>query len=604
MPEIVDTVASARALAERILTQRERPLVVVSTAFDRPDSDIDAAYIESELGSLADVVLLTTGSVSRVVDELLPDRLQVFGGAGRSYPIDIGRDPDIRRSPLRFPAGGGRQATEQLIADASAQAYAAGAFRAAKVVPATTSGTVLGTAAGRGVVRLADGGVASIWHETLWPEVPLEWVLHAGLVVSGHVDVASGRFDVVRPSVSDAIVEAAFPHRSVTLALVVSVTDTAAMLAVHPDLPVQITRSDVSPNDHDRLTLLLSDGEVLPVRVLHLQGGVIHFQLSDVDDDEPVLPALSLLSGGEPWLRDGRQLREPAVVDVELEPEPAPAPAPASEPEPILEPEPQSESVLPPAPASARAAEPVPAPEPEPARRTALHDTQLALAAAKLRIAALEAQLAEVGADDSTHARLRDEARLQQRIAAQVKVELAESLQEAAKLKAVLSDARRALRSNARAAGSVAAPSGPSRGERRARWSDDKQWLRHEIYLAWVDRVEPSERARWPLPAEYRMSDRLAPSLAELDDGQFEKALKAIVDVLTGRVREIAARELHPLRTGDAGNAPAYVRHDGARCFRVYIEQNTPAARRLHFWQPPSGPLELERVVSHDEMDP
>jgi hypothetical protein len=36
---------------------------------------------------------------------------------------------------------------------------------------------------------------------------------------------------------------------------------------------------------------------------------------------------------------------------------------------------------------------------------------------------------------------------------------------------------------------------------------------------------------------------------------------------------------------------------------RVSIEQNTPAARRMHFWQKPDGSVELIRVVTHDDME-
>jgi hypothetical protein len=227
----------------------------------------------------------------------------------------------------------------------------------------------------------------------------------------------------------------------------------------------------------------------------------------------------------------------------------------------------------------------------------------LALVAAKQRIEGLERRLAEAGADDSRLSRLETDARVQRHIAQQVKVELADALSEAAALKAQLSEVRRELRVRARAR-VVPDAAGTSRAQRRDRWASDEEWLRHEIYLAWVERVDASDRGAWPLPGDYRVSDRLADSLAMLDDPLFDKALKAMVDVVTGRVREIPGRELHPLRRGEAGNAPAHVRGDGSRCFRVYVEQKVPAARRLHFWQLPDGTVELERVVSHDVVEP
>ncbi len=94
-----------------------------------------------------------------------------------------------------------------------------------------------------------------------------------------------------------------------------------------------------------------------------------------------------------------------------------------------------------------------------------------------------------------------------------------------------------------------------------------------------------------------------ATSLERLDDGQLAKTFKATVDVLVGRAADIAGRRLHPLRAGDGATAADLVRQDdGARCHRASIEQNTPAARRLHYWVRPDGGIELSRVVTHDDM--
>jgi hypothetical protein len=139
---------------------------------------------------------------------------------------------------------------------------------------------------------------------------------------------------------------------------------------------------------------------------------------------------------------------------------------------------------------------------------------------------------------------------------------------------------------------------------RRAQWTDADGWVRHEIHLAWVDRVPPTDRAEWPLPDAYVLSDRFAESLGGLDGGQLAKAFKASVDVLTGRVKSLPGRALHPLRQGNGATAHDRVRSDGARCMRVAIEQSTSAARRLHFWMLPGGGIELSRIVTHDDMEP
>jgi hypothetical protein len=317
-------------------------------------------------------------------------------------------------------------------------------------------------------------------------------------------------------------------------------------------------------------------------------------QLLDVEDDEPRVPALAPLHGGRPWLEEERSLR--AEDSAEALPDVVAAPAGDAVAEaPVVDGRPPAADLA--APATAFASLPPGTPE----YRGALRDTQLALTTAQNRIAQLERRLTEAGADDSQLARLEAEARMQRQIAQQVKVELADALHGAAELREQLSGMRRELRTRARVPDAAPAP---SRDARRERWASDESWVRHEIYLAWVERVAAGEREHWPLPAGYVVSERFAPSLDALDEALFDKAMKAVVDVLTGRARDIPGREVHPLRQGEAGNAPDYVRHDGARCFRVYVEQKVPAARRLHFWQRTDGVVELERVVSHDVVVP
>ncbi len=125
---------------------------------------------------------------------------------------------------------------------------------------------------------------------------------------------------------------------------------------------------------------------------------------------------------------------------------------------------------------------------------------------------------------------------------------------------------------------------------------------RHAILLAWVDRIPAAEKTERPLP-EYRLGAGFTDSFEPLTDTQITKALRCVVDILTGR-DDLAARRVHPLRTSDAGGAPAWVRDDGAVCFRASIESNTASARRLHYWKLSDGTLELIRIVTHDTFEP
>ncbi len=76
-----------------------------------------------------------------------------------------------------------------------------------------------------------------------------------------------------------------------------------------------------------------------------------------------------------------------------------------------------------------------------------------------------------------------------------------------------------------------------------------------------------------------------------------------VVEVLTDQAKHIAGRDLHQLRAGEAGSP--YVRRaaDGATCWRVALQRESAAARRLHYWRTPDG-YEFSRVVLHDDFRP
>jgi len=133
---------------------------------------------------------------------------------------------------------------------------------------------------------------------------------------------------------------------------------------------------------------------------------------------------------------------------------------------------------------------------------------------------------------------------------------------------------------------------------------DAESWVRHELYLQWVERLAPASRAEHPLPSPVLLGPEFAASLEQLDDRQLPKALRCAMEAVTHVIRSVSSRQVHPLRSGDGGDDKHVVRDDGARCLRAYVEQNTPQARRLHYWVLPGGEVELSRVVAHDDVQP
>lgn len=652
----VTSSAAVRDLAHGLLDPcRATPWCVVTIAPGSAEPFFDIVDLDLQIGDVCPIFVLATGPLTRELDELLPHRCQVFGGAARAYPVDLAWTGRPELSPLRFPHASQSQssATNKLAADALTMATGAGLFGQPPAAAVRVRGTVRSLLAGdaRAFVQLDSGGYATLLHELLFPNIPLSWVVQEGLPVEGFFDPETKRLtlDTTDPDAAELLRR--FPAGSVTLALVIAVELQSARIAVHPSVPITVCRADVSSNPLDRVDLLLAAGDVVRVRIVRDEQGRLRLRLSDVDDDEPILPSMMLLQGGRPWLEEDRQLL-PApdggadaagvgsqVVDpfgeVPAGSDAARAELGSAEPGPIetvlagfatasLQPADLSpDKLAPAAPATSRRTgfpvpgpgrrkvlapvavpEVTPAPAPAAAaapsasslRAGALVSTQLALTMERATTRQLRAALAELDAPrggQDNHATLR--------------LELGEVLAENSRLKrdlaAVRGDqqAQRTLLRRARQ--QERAVPGPA--ARRERFDDADEWLRHEIGLAWIDRLGPSDRVRWPLPVTFVIGVRFAESVSALDPGLLPKMLRTVVDVLTGRARDLPARGLHALRRGEVATAADLIRpRDGARCFRVYVEQNTPSARRLHYWAVTDGTIELSRVVLHDDMEP
>lgn len=134
-------------------------------------------------------------------------------------------------------------------------------------------------------------------------------------------------------------------------------------------------------------------------------------------------------------------------------------------------------------------------------------------------------------------------------------------------------------------------------------FEDPAEQLEFEIRLAWARMTLPSEKKELPLKQWTFGSDFLM-TLNDVEGVSRDKIVEVIVHVLTGRDAELHSRELHPLRSGLGGNNAKVVRDRGEICWRVSLQSNAPAARRLHYWSGADGSVELSSVRVHDDYRP
>ncbi|GER23617.1 hypothetical protein NCCP1664_21120 [Zafaria cholistanensis] len=606
---------SGRELADLVMSPRDKPLVIVSRVPGSGELHLDTARIEEEVGDWADVVLVRNGTPTRELQRHLPENWQVFGNAARVYPRPVdGLAPGPGRYFMARDPREVERRTRELIDEVLALPgpAAAEAGPAQPVAPARVekAGTVKGFFAEGACawVELDDGGMAQIAQPDVVPGVRLDWLLSPKQEVQGLFDAERHTLDIAGSVLRPRLLEA-YTWGQVVLCLVLTASVDRAVLSPLPGEEIEVLRADVSSNELDGVDSLLAPGQVVAARLV-LEAGRRRLRLVDVDDDDPVAPAPVLVRGGLPWLVEGRDLLPPAGEESDAGEEAAVrAPEAAAVPAQGKGTPPAGAAmtgapVPPPAPAQAADASggpalPGPAGGPLPPDAAAAGNPAsdakarggAALTEALLKVAELKARVERA---EAAAVVLQDAAAR----AGQAEAELARERAEAARLRMEnlrISEQRNKAQKLARK-GAKSAEARPA----RELFSTGEEALRHEVYLAWVERIPALEKADRPL-RQYGVGAGFAKAYFAQPPDIRHKAAKALVDLLTAEPGQAVPRQVHEWRTGRGGHNPPHTRDDGAVGFRMYVEENTPGARRLHFWKLPDGGIELHDVGVHDK---
>jgi hypothetical protein len=570
-------------LAELIHADRREHLMVVSHLPDRSDLNLDAEYLAREIDGWGDVILITSGPVSYGLKEALPAGSDVYGNGGRVYRASAENRPagDPTRFVLPRNRGEVRKKAEELLdiffalpmEQAALERAGTGPVPVA-AAPKSQSGTVTGfVGAGElAWVALADGSLATVEQKELVPGVRLDWLLAQGHEVDGPVDPVSRHLDLSGSLVDLPNAQSHYGWDKVVLCLVDTVERDRAYLEVLPGDKVRITREDVTSNDLDSLEDLLTPGAVVAAR-LRKDKGVRKLSLRNVDDDGDVEPAPALVEGGLPWLVPGRDLLPPSQDELE-------------QPKGV----PRDEGVQ-----SAPDSRTVPAVQVRP--DTALKSAQRALDAARAEILRLRAGETERLGKDQVIERLRDEL-------ADAHAALVEATSELADLRDRNRADRERLMKAQKKAREAEKPRGTGAAVHARVFAGDEEQFHHELYLQWTERVQASEKAGYRL-AGYTLGPKFLGSYFGHPAELRSKALRALVDLLTGRAERMPGRDIHPLRAGSGPEEQQRFREgDGAAYWRMSVEGNTPASRRIHYLKLPGRGVELHELVPHEVTEP
>jgi hypothetical protein len=575
LPTLLEDTADLSRLVNLLLDPgRSHPVAVVSIHRGEPLPWIDAHQVADALAGMVPVYVIPN-DLAWGLAAALPPMTQVYGGAGRVYPIGQAWTDDPYHSPLRLVYGlqDGSRATDLLISDGLGMARRPRPAIASSLRQVGVAGVVAALAGTtRAIVRLEDGSMATIWPELAAAGVPAERLLTPGQHVHGLLNLDTRRLDVAGSLVRPADALAAYRAGDVVLAQVRNVNAHAVQLAVHPHVATWVPRADVTSNERDVLDELFTVGETVLARVRQLLDADVRLGLDDIDDDDTPVPAPALLPGGPAWLTAPAQLAEMPVATPE-QPTPAPAAfaAPAQD-APVVD---VLAAPVAPAPAVSPAPAlvvPVESAPPAPAA-AAVSDVQASTAVANLtaQVTGLEQQVRWLSTERQ---------RLLEQVTAQ-KQHLLRKVQAAGKA---------TRRQECATPGDEAFP---------VAFEDPYDQFRFEVELEWATRIAPAQKRELPL-APWTIGPEFLASVASLQGLSRRTLIRVVVEVLTGLAEQMPGRDLHRLRNGAGPGAPVVQRADGAVCWRVALQQSA-AARRLHYWKV-GDRIELSRVGVHDDM--
>ena len=566
-PAAVSSDLEPRDLAALLLERsRVRPVVVISRFAEEDKPRLDGDSIAQELKGVADVVVVTNGPFTYELETLMPADTQIFGSAARVYPLGLKWAQNPYSIPLRLVRSRSDvdAVAAQIIRDAEDLVFSAGWKTASPASRAESRETGLvksiapdGT---RAVLELRNGLQVFLPAESTGLEVPLHWILREGMTISGTFDTAKRIFSIA--PIEPPAPGANHAEGALVPALVRSVGSRYADLALVPGHSHTLALSSISSNELDSVADLLTEGEVVTVR-LHRSSGHIALSMLDVDDAEPVLSAPELVPGGGPWLVPGRDLlrniREASNIKLTAQ---------------VLKTQSASST----------------------SGATALQTTELALAAERAKREHLETELTELRSANHQHQAHEAELSADVMLGRQQMAEIVDLQQETDRLRRDLAVANKQL-SDLRK---------KLRGVRKEEAAPERMFLDpvedfdFTLNLTWAVQIPAADKNRLTL-GQYRLGEDFLESLYEQPKEKQRKALKAIVDLLVKDPARLSSREAHQLRTHASGGSEVVTRNSGQDvCWRLYIEQHVAAARRLHYWKCADGVIELSRVAVHD----
>ena len=143
--------------------------------------------------------MMPTGTYTWEFSNRVAEGTQVYGGAGRVYPVGHEWSSDLAKSPLRFAFNARRRTTRHAAAHLR-HAPDGGSGGLLQPLPTRelrkVDSTVKMVVAGRALVDVGNLFPAAIAEELTVEDVPIDRIVTAGQQIEGWYDAESNRVDI------------------------------------------------------------------------------------------------------------------------------------------------------------------------------------------------------------------------------------------------------------------------------------------------------------------------------------------------------------------------------------------------------------------------
>lgn len=572
----VDSPDDVDALAESLRAPTGALPTLVVTG-DRDDGlvQFDLPRIARDAGNSARLVVITDGSLTYRLKDLMPPDTVPFNGAARVYPVHdrswMTRPHDGSLFFLTPRAGTSDEWTGRLVrtllavAENDRGAADLDAFEERQKAEHTTGepqpfrGEFTGAAsATEGIISSPDAprlGMLRVELDTVAPGMPVDIgsIFTSGDEVSGHFDTTGAVVDVdgVRTAADmadDLVRQHCYPAR-VTQVLGKS----QVKVQIVPGVESHLTQTDIGASEPGDLV-------VVQVQSVRSRNGKLKIAVGPAPEtDGNVEPAPVLRTGGPAWLTVGTV---EVIPDTE---EDATGDVPAGS------------------------------------------------------VAELEGLRRNVPRLKAEMERLREDISRQKALVDRIRSEATHAWDDCDRLTDENEGLRLFLQNQGITVPTTLPGAGPAVASRRTpraeitvehqeriflgnEFEDPAEQLDLEIRVAWAQQVDASDKKDHRL--RFTFGDGFLASVDKtIRDGESLrwKLPQTLAWAASGYEERLT--EQHAYRTSNASGSPQRIRsRDRAKAYRANLETNTAAARRLHYYRLPDGTVEFHSVNTHDDF--